>query len=242
MPAEFLRHELARLEGQFRFQGRPYPEGMAPFPRALVGQGFFPGGDGLWRDDDPVSLREPSPYPFPEGGIMFLGNDFGTYKKFQQWTSHESPPTWRHLRRRLRLAGIPGHYGFYTNAYLGLRTDRTALDAPIEEVRYREMCAEFLDIQLRCQLPRLVVALGPPPVKLLRSVLGLPDGARGIVQHSVHEGRQIAVVTTTHPFCDHYREREPLRLQEEGDILARAWAASDHPQVSDDPTDAATRG
>ena len=69
---DLLRRDLAKLEAEARFQGRSYPEGIEPFPRTLVGQGFFPGGDGLWRNADPAALGRPSPHTFPENGIMFL--------------------------------------------------------------------------------------------------------------------------------------------------------------------------
>jgi hypothetical protein len=63
-------------------EGKPYPDGMAPFLGRLTGQGFFPGGDGLWRDDSRIKLSSTS--PFPIGGIMFRGNDFGTLQTFEK--------------------------------------------------------------------------------------------------------------------------------------------------------------
>jgi hypothetical protein len=64
------------MEEEKRFNGKAYPEGMSVFPFRLAGQGFFPGGDGLWRDD--TQLAASSPGLVSVGGIMFLGNDFGT--------------------------------------------------------------------------------------------------------------------------------------------------------------------
>jgi hypothetical protein len=74
-----LRDKIDQLEQERRFEGN-YPKGMARFPGKLTGQGFFPGGDGLWRDD----VQGPSTSPFPVGGIMFLGNDFGTLESFKK--------------------------------------------------------------------------------------------------------------------------------------------------------------
>lgn len=101
MTVDLLRRDLARLEATARFQGRSCPEGIEPFPRTLIGQGFFPGGDGLWRDAGPEALKRPSPNPFPENGIMFLGNDFGTLAGFQRLSFHEKgcPTCLRQSRR-----------------------------------------------------------------------------------------------------------------------------------------------
>jgi hypothetical protein len=75
---------------------------MSPFPFKLLGQGFFPGGDGLWRDDS--ALDQQSSGVLPIGGIVFLGNDFGTLTTYQKLRSKgfENPPTWRRLKERIR--------------------------------------------------------------------------------------------------------------------------------------------
>src|SRR5579859_6771598 len=124
---ELLWKRIHELETECRFAGKPYPNGMAVFPGRLTGQGFFPGGDGLWREDNSIKFSLTA--PFPVGGIMFLGNDFGTLKSFKKVLprGYEDVPTWRHLRQRLNKATIPGEIGFYTNAVLGLRTDKNAL-------------------------------------------------------------------------------------------------------------------
>jgi hypothetical protein len=224
MTVDLLRSSLAKLEDAKRFMGRPYPQGIEPFPRTLVGQGFFPGGDGLWRESTPTALRRPSPYAFPKNGIMFLGNDFGTVSAFQRLGVHENPPTWLRLRRRLQVAKIPGMIGFYTNAYLGLRGDRLALAHPISDPTFNDLCAEFLDIQITHQSPRLVVVLGPRPANLLNKVLNLPHRAIGTRQKCNYGGRAVSVVIVSHPYSD--LGKEPLLPLAEGEVLARAWAVA----------------
>ena len=100
VPAEIqlLWDRINQMEHECLFNGMPYPEGMTAFPDRLTGQGFFPGGDGLWRDD--AHLNEASRCAVPIGGIMFLGNDFGTLSSFQQAIrrGYENPPTWRNLK------------------------------------------------------------------------------------------------------------------------------------------------
>jgi len=197
-----LRERLKEIEDEGRFGGRAYPNGVEPFPRLLVGQGFFPGGDGLWRDSDlPHKLREPSPYAFPKNGIMFLGNDFGTLQSYNKLKLHENPPTWRHLRHRLVLANIPGQVGFYTNAFLGLRSDRGALATSVDNPTYLLLCAEYLGFQISVQEPRLVVVLGASPAGLLERILAISAKSREL-QFGNHRGRQLGVLIVSHPYSD----------------------------------------
>lgn len=70
---ESLRGRIAELEAPRSFDGESYPPGLTSFPGVLPGQGFFPGGDGLYRD----SVSSSDAPPFPVGGVMVLGNDFG---------------------------------------------------------------------------------------------------------------------------------------------------------------------
>jgi hypothetical protein len=49
--------KLERMEQEQRFNGAAYPVGMTRFPFRLKGQGFFPGEDGLWRDEGHISRR-----------------------------------------------------------------------------------------------------------------------------------------------------------------------------------------
>jgi hypothetical protein len=223
MTIECLRRELAEIEQSARFQGRPYPIGIEPFPRALAGQGFFPGGDGLWRRDTPEALRQRSPYAFPQNGIMYLGNDFGSLAGFQRLKLHENPPTWRWLRMRLLAGGIAGEIGFYTNAYLGLRGDRSALAHPIANPDYSSLCAEYLGTQVRYQSPRLIVVLGQRPFGLLAKLMNFPDGQSGLLRRGTFEGRDFGIIVVSHPYSD--VGKTALARQAEGEILANAWAA-----------------
>jgi hypothetical protein len=55
----------------------PYPPGVCPIPRRIVGPAFFPGGAGLW-EAEPGSDSLP---PMPIHGIMVLGHDFPIPKR-----------------------------------------------------------------------------------------------------------------------------------------------------------------
>ncbi len=221
MSVDYLRHHLNALEAEGRFGGRAYPEGLERFPRTLVGQGFFPGGDGLWRDVGPTTLRQPSPYAFPTGGIMFLGNDFGTLESFQRLNLHENPPTWRWLRQRLDHARIPGWLGFYTNAYLGLRTDRAALAHPVDHPGYSAACAEYLALQIRTQMPKLIVVLGERPARLLGPLVGLKNFEIGAAKPGHFDATSILTLRVSHPYSD--VGKSSVQRAEEGMLLAKAW-------------------
>jgi hypothetical protein len=118
-----LWDKIAELESETRFERNAYPKGMCPFPFRLRGQGFFPGGDGLWRDDSEVTAVRAG--TLPENGVLFLGNDFGTLSSYESLRSrsYENPWTWRNVKRRVIEAGIPVDKTFFTNATLGLRTE-----------------------------------------------------------------------------------------------------------------------
>lgn len=132
---ERLRAKLADLESQIRFDQAPYPEGLTGFPGILTGQGFFPGGDGLWRD----SPLDPPSNNYPVNGIMVLGNDFGCLDNpnnsrspgFRQWLNmgYENPPTWK-IKETFRKAGLPPEQCFFTNAYLVCEPEPSAQAHP----------------------------------------------------------------------------------------------------------------
>jgi hypothetical protein len=116
------------MEREMRFDGKSYPRGMCRFPFRLIGQGFFPGGDGLWRDDGELGIEKSA--DLPRNGAVFIGNDFGTLSSYLKLRrrGYENVPTWRHIKSRVRNAGIPHERTFFTNAILGLRNDGSALD------------------------------------------------------------------------------------------------------------------
>jgi uracil-DNA glycosylase len=242
---EALWHEISQLEAERRFTGKPYPDGMASFPGRLTGQGFFPGGDGLWRDDSRIKLSSTS--PFPVGGIMFLGNDFGTRNTFKKTlrTGYENVLTWRNLKRRLLAAEISGDVGFYTNAVLGLRTEKKAIDY-LDWSRHPDFCqfcGDFLRLQLEAIKPRLLVVLGEKPKDTVCSTLGaeIPDIAawksRELSSMTAEEtiravewrGMKLVVHVTSHPYSDFAKDE--AERADTASRLKRAWEVALSRQV-----------
>ncbi len=206
-----LRHRLACIENERRFNGRPYPAGRCPVPREWVGRGFFPGGDGLWRPFD--QIHQPSHGNVSVSGVMFLGNDFGTVSGFQK--GPRSVPTWRHLKRRIEESGIPVELAFFTNAIMGLREKGTAL----KNINYQrdepflEFCLEFLEVQLDYLNPRLVVTLGKPAAMVFARLES--------VRPRTYEVFSSRLVQLTHPYGDFGLSNE--RLISEIAKLKNAW-------------------
>ncbi len=204
--------KLESMERERRFDGAPYPGGMTSFPFRLKGQGFFPGGDGLWRDEGHIS--KPSSGSVGLSGIMFLGNDFGTlasYKKLQV-NGFENVPTWRHIKKRAIAAQLPAGALFFTNTILGLREEGTALTKQSwkKMPKFAEFCGEFLRFQLQTVKPRLVVVMGPDARESF-DAFGKASFA----------GK---VLYTTHPYADF--NFTPERLAADVALLREAWQSA----------------
>jgi hypothetical protein len=206
-----LWDRLEAIEREMRFGGKSYPKGMCKFPFRLFGQGFFPGGDGLWREDSALGATRDGSLPIH--GVVFLGNDFGTLVSYNRLRSvgFENVPTWRHIKARVRHAEIPCEKTFFTNAILGLREEGSALGKNSWQSipEFARFCGEFLRFQLETLAPRLVVVLGPHARRSF-DTLTTKTPAK--------------VLYTTHPYADFGLSKD--RLNEEIQALAKAWRQS----------------
>jgi len=185
------------------------------FPFRLSGQGFFPGGEGLWRND--AQLAAASPGLVSVGGIMFLGNDFGTCAGF------ENPLTWRHVKRRVDRAGLPTALTFFTNAVMGLRESGTALAKKDwdGEPKFKSFCGEFLGFQAETLKPQLVVVMGPGPRSTLDSLATATTIAPGRYP-KIRIGRHTTTVFfSTHPYGDF--NFDDARKSKDASELREAW-------------------
>ena len=121
-PADHPVDRFFRLASQIG----PYPPGTEAVPARISGTAFFPGGSGIWRES-----VEPSMPPLPTGGVMVIGQDFHSRERYlesaRQGYESTSDPTWRELRRLLSEAGVAERDCYFTNAFVGLRTDGTVI-------------------------------------------------------------------------------------------------------------------
>ncbi len=170
---------------------------------------------------------------------MFLGNDFGTLQTFEKTlrTGYENVLTWRNLKRRLIAAEISGDVGFYSNAVLGLRTEKKAIDYLdwSHHPDFCQFCGDFLRLQLEAMRPRLLVVLGQKPKDTVCSTLGaeIPDIAalknRDLSSMETAEtirvvewrGMKLVIHVTSHPYSD-FAKDETGRA-ETASRLKRAW-------------------
>ena len=200
---------LEAMENEGRFKGNGYPDGMCAFPFRLTGQGFFPGGDGLWRNDGELSQKGNG--VLRQGGTVFLANDFGVLKTYRKLgkKGFENVPTWRHIKLRAIGAGIPTELTFFTNAIMGLRIDGTALTQRSWQKMpgFPSFCEEFLGYQLDALKPRLTVVMGAHAKAAFDSLADKRAAGH--------------VLYTTHPYAD-YSFSEQRRAVDIAELKA-AW-------------------
>jgi hypothetical protein len=220
---QVLWDKLSEMEDRLSFTGKAYPDGMCAFPFRLRGQGFFPGGNGLWRDEGAIS--EPTSGALPHEGVMFLGNDFGTLQSFQRLRGRafENPPTWRHLKARVRRANISPDRVFCSNVIVGLRNG--SADSALSKKKWRmleefpQFCAEFLRFQLTTVRPQLVVTLGPGAAEAMAELNGTtPSRMAGEMTLG---DLNTCVLPMSHPYGDF--NFDDVRLQRDADVLSEAW-------------------
>jgi hypothetical protein len=200
-----------------------YPDGVCEVPELISGRAFFPGGYGLWG-----TKRGSPPPEFPVGGIMVLGQDFDTkagYKKSQEsGGERDSMPTWHNLRKLLDSGGVAQERCFFTNLYMGLRSDKpnTGPFPGAKNKQFVEHCECFLRQQIRAQRPSLILTLGvhvPHAIGKLSPQLEKWAEGRGLkyidkvgplkegVIFSEIEDFQTTVVALTHPSLYHANVR-----------------------------------
>jgi hypothetical protein len=137
-----------------------YPQGVIPVPEErLQGTGFFPGGDGLWKEDTADPL-------WPQHGVMVVGHDFHSEYHFAVSQQHNkeniSIPTWRGLLGILRAVEISPQQCFFTNFYMGLRVGKacTGKFPGAHDGDFVARCRTFFLTQLSLLQPRLLLTLG----------------------------------------------------------------------------------
>lgn len=223
---DVLWDRITKMQDERRFSGNSYPDSMTAFPFRLRGQGFFPGGDGLWRDDRGLEL--PSDGQISKRGLMFVGNDFGTLSSYTKLRprGYENPPTWRHLKARISTSGVPTSFVFATNAVLGLRTEGKALDKKDWESmpKFADFCREFFEFQVKTTEPKLIVVLGSASTTLRALIPSVLTPAGGGVHVGTIGEHRCWLQYTSHPYADF--ALDTAQRQSLADQLKKAWATA----------------
>lgn len=161
-PVELLWRELVSVA--------PYPSGVERVPERIRGTAFFPGGRGLWMPDPMLSPPE-----MPIGKVMIVGQDFHSVRNYKESLAlgcSTRTATWRNLLLLLKAAEIRPNDCFFTNAYMGLRSDdrSTGRFPGSKDAAFTERCCRFFLLQLKVVQPRLIIALGKRVPQFLLSV------------------------------------------------------------------------
>ena len=142
-----------------------HSNGMETIPK-MKGPGFFPGCIGTI--DDNVDIKDVD--------VMVLGQDFDTlanYKKIHEIEGEITKnKTWQNLKTLLGELKIDFDNCFFTNAYMGLRSDskKNTGASPASKkaaTQFASECYVFFKRQLHIVKPKLVLVLGKETAKFL---------------------------------------------------------------------------
>jgi len=126
--------------------------------------GFFPLGFGMLTDDITLDSKA-ADIEIAEGGVMVLGNDFGTVGYVKDKCSDIGEKKTNKTIKNLldERVGLNRNNTFFTNFYLGVRThpDATMIKR-VEKLydNYKEVCYNFFLKQLNLLNPKTIICLG----------------------------------------------------------------------------------
>lgn len=182
----------------------PYPRGVVAVPEPIAGTAFFPGGLGLWLEED--NAHQPLPKDF-----MIVGQDFNTLATYERarilGSEANSSATWRNIRKIFPELNIPLTDCFFTNIYMGLRAEgrETGRFPGARDRNFVERCAAFFRRQMEAVQPKIILTLGMEPLRVLGSeVFGFTVPRRLFLCDRIYgpflaKHGEVAVVPLTHP-------------------------------------------
>lgn len=126
--------------------------------------GFFPLCFGVLTDNITIDSKA-SEVEIAEGGVMVLGNDFGTVSYVNdKCTGFGETKTNKTINNLLDdRVGLNLNNTFFTNFYLGVRTHPDAtMTKRVEKLckKYKEISYHFFLIQLNRLNPKIIICLG----------------------------------------------------------------------------------
>lgn len=155
--------DISKLEDKLK--DLKYPNLMTLIKEKIPGRAFFPGGTGLFNEND-KSLSGKD--------IMILGQDFDCETNYQKSLEAGEEnitknPTWRNLLSFLEELGISTDRCFFTNAIPGLRKGNvgTGKSPAFKDQEFIKKCRDYFLIQLAVQKPKIIFALGIHVAKFL---------------------------------------------------------------------------
>jgi len=150
---------------------------LKPTQETILGTGFFPVGDGLYREDG----LNPE---FPFNGIMIVGQDYGTLeyvynegKKINSELEIKTGKTWPNvIKIYFNDFNMPKDKCFFTNALMGLRIDPKMTGPMISKIKSSnplllDKNRQFFIKQIEKQKPKIIIFLGNELIQFCKSDL-----------------------------------------------------------------------
>lgn len=184
----------------------PYPNQVKPVSEMLNVTAFFPGGKGLWLEDNSDV--------FPD--VLVLGHDFSTVnyynKMLENGQSEINSPTWRVMRKLFNDADLDLNRCFFSNVYMGLRNadKMTGVFPGSRDKEFVKRNLEFLKTQISTVKPKVIITLGKPAsinLSLLSAQLidewskgnALSSPNNGLKRNVMIDGLSYVCVALEHP-------------------------------------------
>jgi uracil-DNA glycosylase len=164
------RHDLSEVLFKKQQELVDYPDKVKPVKKMLDITAFFPGGRGLWLEEESTE--------FPS--ILVLGQDFSTVKAYEAMVAGNKAdldsPTWKNLIKLFDEAKVDLHKCFFTNVFMGLRdTEKMTGQFPgRKDNDFVNMNLAFLLFQILTIKPNLIITLGIPASEMVAK-LSRPD-------------------------------------------------------------------
>lgn len=147
-----------------------YPYKAKPVEKMLDITAFFPGGRGLWLEEDSTE--------FPS--ILVLGQDFSTIKAYEAMVEGNkadlNSPTWKYLIKLFKEADVDLKKCFFSIVFMGLR-DTEKMTGKFPGARDKDFVNRnltFLLFQIETIKPEIIITLGRPASEMLFK-LSKPD-------------------------------------------------------------------
>ena len=200
---EYLFNEIHIVE--------PYPNKVKPVLEMIDVTAFFPGGQGLWLEDDSELTPD----------ILVLGHDFSTVTEYNKMLASRqneiNSPTWRELRKLFQAAGIDLNRCFFSNVYMGLRdvVSMTGVFPGSKDKEYVKRNQNFLRFQIRTLKPKVIITLGKPAsvnLSILSEQL-IEEWFDGRALSTQNNGLKRNVMIDDHPYICVALEHTSMRNQ-----------------------------
>jgi len=142
----------------------------------IEGPGFFPYCNG--------SFNKSEEYGISQGGILVLGQDWGSRKYYARVKEKNEKNLWKGEEgtkdtfKEIKYLIIKQNWKdvFLSNLFMGLRTTELNIgeNPEILNVDYLQKCKSFLEIQLEELKPKYIIVLGTIPFKFIAQNTNCP--------------------------------------------------------------------